>query len=316
VPRVAPFFRRFVTTELVLGISVLLAVGLLTSLPPARTTATAPSLTAKATVNDLDLAISIDPGRVGLNTFTLQVTSGGQPVIGAKQVALRFTPTLANLAPSQAILQDQGGGKYSARGAYFSLPDNWQVQAVVRREGKFDAFANFNFPLGATAQATAFPWNRVTGGLLLLIAVLLYFAVRGLPPLASLGRVGRLAPSLALCAVGLVVYYQQPPSQGGGPVNPIPPNTDSVNAGHALFTANCVPCHGVSGHGDGPVGLTLNPRPADLTLHAVPGVHTDGQLWTWITNGYPGSVMPAFKNVLSDNDRWNLVNYIRTLAPH
>ena len=64
------------------------------------------------------------------------------------------------------------------------------------------------------------------------------------------------------------------------------------------------------------MGLTLNPRPADLTLHAVPGVHTDGTLWNWITNGYPGSVMPAFKSVLSDNDRWNLVNYIRTLAQY
>ena len=87
-------------------------------------------------------------------------------------------------------------------------------------------------------------------------------------------------------------------------------------AGHTLFVANCVPCHGVTGKGDGPAGLTLNPRPADLTLHAVPGVHTDGVLWDWITNGYPGSVMPAFRNVLSDTDRWNLVNYIRTLSPN
>src|SRR5262249_47147274 len=136
---------------------------------------------------------------------------------------------------------------------------------------------------------------------------------RGLAAVQRLGRAAPIVPALALCAVGLVVYYQTPAAPGSGPVNPIPPNTDSVNAGHALFTQNCVPCHGVAGHGDGPVGLTLNPRPADLTLHAVPGVHTDGQLWTWITNGYPGSVMPAFKSVLSDNDRWNLVNYIRTL---
>ncbi len=313
---VATFFRRFVTTEVTLGVTLLLAVGVLINLPPARTNATAPQLPAKASVNDLNLVITIDPGRVGLNTFTLQVTSGGQPVVGAKQVALRFTPTIANLAPSQAILQDQGNGTYSARGAYFSLPDNWQVQAVVRRENQFDAFANFSFPLGATAQAAAFPWNRVNGGLLLVTAVLLYFAVRPMNLAARLGRAGTLAPAVALCAVGLVVYYQTPPSLGSGPVNPIPPNTDSVNAGHALFTTNCVPCHGVSGHGDGPVGLTLNPHPADLTLHAVPGVHTDGQLWTWITNGYPGSVMPSFKNVLTDSDRWNLVNYIRTLAPH
>ncbi len=74
-------------------------------------------------------------------------------------------------------------------------------------------------------------------------------------------------------------------------------------------------CHGPTGKGDGPLGLTLVPRPADLTIHAVPGVHTDGQLYEWITNGFPGSAMPAWRNSLSDTDRWNLVNFIRTMAP-
>ena len=254
---------------------------------------------------------------MGLNTFTLSVTSGGQPLVGAKEVALRFTPTIAALAPSQAELKDLGNGQYSVRGAYFSLPDIWQVQAVVRRDSRFDAFANFNFPLGATATATAFPWHRVNGGLLLISAVLL-FAVLSRVPLKGrrLGPAVTWASSMALCVAALAVYYQAPPSLNSGPVNPIPPNPDSVAIGRPLYLANCLPCHGPAGKGDGPVGLTLNPRPADLSLHAVPGVHTDGQLWTWITNGYPGSVMPSFKAVLTDDQRWNVVNYVRTLAPH
>jgi hypothetical protein len=56
-------------------------------------------------------------------------------------------------------------------------------------------------------------------------------------------------------------------------------------------------------------------RPADLSQHAVPGVHTDLQLFEWIGDGFPGSRMPAFKSSLSEKDRWNLVNFIRTLAP-
>jgi copper transport protein len=148
--------------------------------------------------------------------------------------------------------------------------------------------------------------------------VLIFFALARIP-LAKrhVARMGRFAwaPAVALCAVGLVVYYQSPPQPNSGPVNPIPPNSDSVARGHALYLANCLPCHGVAGKGDGPVGLTLNPRPADLSAHAVPGVHTDGQLYAWITGGFPGSVMPSFKSVLTDDNRWDLVNYVRTLAP-
>jgi mono/diheme cytochrome c family protein len=82
-----------------------------------------------------------------------------------------------------------------------------------------------------------------------------------------------------------------------------------------LYQANCVACHGESGKGDGPVGLTLRPPPADLTQHAVPGVHTDGQLFEWIGQGYPGSVMPGFEGRLTEEERWHIVNFMRTLAP-
>ena len=146
--------------------------------------------------------------------------------------------------------------------------------------------------------------------------MLIFFALARIPlGTRRLPRLGNWAPAIALCAVGLVVYYQSPAAPNSGPVNPIPPNSDSVARGHALYLANCLPCHGVAGKGDGPVGLTLNPRPADLSAHAVPGVHTDGQLYSWITDGFPGSVMPSFKNVLTDDNRWDLVNYVRTLAP-
>jgi mono/diheme cytochrome c family protein len=61
--------------------------------------------------------------------------------------------------------------------------------------------------------------------------------------------------------------------------------------------------------------LTLIPPPADLYQHTQPGVHPDGRLYDWITNGFSGnSQMPIFKDILTDDDRWNVVNYIRTFA--
>jgi mono/diheme cytochrome c family protein len=121
---------------------------------------------------------------------------------------------------------------------------------------------------------------------------------------------------LTLLMIGLGIFYlTRPIPVSNEQANPIPPNSDSVEAGQTIFITTCAPCHGVTGKGDGPVGVALNPRPADLTQHAIPGVHTDAQLYEWITNGFPASRMPAFKSTLSDTDRWNLVNFIRTLAP-
>ncbi len=251
-------FRQIVTSEVTLGAAVLLAAGLFTSLPPARSAATAPEIRRTATADDLQVTLIITPGRVGLNTFTVKATAGGQPVIGAKEVALRFTPATANVAPSEVKLAEQGGGVYGIKGAYLGLPDTWQVQAVVRRQDKFDAYANFDLALAGT-NASVFPWNRLNGGLLLLSALLLLFALSALPRFARQPLAPRsLAPALALFAAGLFVFYQPQPGPKPGVVNPIPPNPTSVAAGQGLYQENCLPCHGPAGKGDGPVGLTLN----------------------------------------------------------
>jgi copper transport protein len=97
--------------------------------------------------------------------------------------------------------------------------------------------------------------------------------------------------------------------------DPILSSPASIASGQTLYQQHCLSCHGPSGRGDGPAGLMLFPRPADLSVHAIPGVHSDEQLFEWITEGLPGSVMPAFEMTLTDEERWHLVNFIRTLAP-
>jgi mono/diheme cytochrome c family protein len=73
---------------------------------------------------------------------------------------------------------------------------------------------------------------------------------------------------------------------------------------------NCVTCHGASGKGDGPAAAALPPpKPADWTSAKVQA-ESDGELFWKISNGR--GAMPPWKH-LPEKDRWEIVNYIRTL---
>jgi copper transport protein len=311
-------FRRLITSEAMLGAAVLFSVAALTTLPPASVTEE-PSLGGRQEVDDLEISLEITPGRPGINTFLVTVTSDGEPEFAIREVSLQFTPATVDLPPSSITLIGEGEGQYSFLGGSLALPDTWQVQVAVRRLDAFDSFANYELevgtPGGDVAAGQGFPWQRLAGIFLLAAAIFFWLAV-GL--LARNSRrspaLGRL-PAVFLALAGVVVFLQTPVSeQPVETLNPIAPNADSIAIGQSLYQENCTPCHGVSGAGDGPVGLTLNPPPADLTVHTAPGVHPDARLYDWITNGFPGSVMPAFREQLSDEERWHLVNYIRTLA--
>jgi mono/diheme cytochrome c family protein len=93
--------------------------------------------------------------------------------------------------------------------------------------------------------------------------------------------------------------------------DPIPPDDRSLSVGQQAYTTYCEACHGESGRGDGPAGLRLVPRPADLRIHTAPGVHSDGEMLYWVSYGFPGSAMPAWKDTLTEEQRWDVINYIR-----
>ncbi len=85
---------------------------------------------------------------------------------------------------------------------------------------------------------------------------------------------------------------------------------DQVAAGKALFTQNCVLCHGDQGNGKGPAGVALNPPPANFTDAQMMSAHTSQELFDTMTNGK--GMMPAFKSTLTDDQRWSLVDYLWT----
>ncbi|MDY8134536.1 cytochrome c [Aquimarina sp. 2201CG5-10] len=85
----------------------------------------------------------------------------------------------------------------------------------------------------------------------------------------------------------------------------------AAKKGKKIFMKRCAVCHGESAKGDGAVGARLNPKPADLTSDRVQN-QVDGEIFWKITNGR-GS-MPNWGSILSDEERWNLVNFINTFA--
>ncbi len=93
----------------------------------------------------------------------------------------------------------------------------------------------------------------------------------------------------------------------------VPYQAASVAEGAMLFHEHCARCHGPGGRGDGLEGGGLPKPPADLTATHVLH-HTAGDLFWWLTNGIPGSGMPAFGGALTEAERWDVINFLRTLS--
>lgn len=85
----------------------------------------------------------------------------------------------------------------------------------------------------------------------------------------------------------------------------------SNDKGKSIYQTRCVICHGDKGEGDGPAGKALTPPAASHASAAVQS-QTDGELFWKISEGR--GAMVGWKLILSEEERWALVNYIRTLA--
>ncbi len=105
------------------------------------------------------------------------------------------------------------------------------------------------------------------------------------------------------------------PAPYGGLTDPLPNTSATVAAGKRLYAANCATCHGASGEGDGPAAAGLSPPPANLRalVHSPMG-REDYLMWAISAGGAVyGTAMPAFKESLPEDARWQIVRYLKTL---
>jgi uncharacterized membrane protein len=331
--------NRQVAVEAGVSLVLMLSVAVLvqTSTPRSSTTnaaSTRPALpfTAIANADDLYLHVQVAPNQVGDNRFWLHLYhEDGSPVGEVQLVQLRFKFRDASIGQSSVDLEPLGQDTFAVEGAYLSQPGTWDLSAYIRRRGLDDTLAQVSVevPLpGANVTgsdawqnpAPAFPPIVLAAfGLMALGAIPLLWrqplkeAWPRLYPAFQKAGIFLLLIVLALCIdqlfnIGVLASSSEH-------IHRIPPSVASLEKGKALYEERCLPCHGQTGLGDGPAALALYPRPANLQVHMVPGVHTDEQIFEWITNGYPNSAMPAFKDVLTEAERWHVLNYIRTLTP-
>ncbi len=93
--------------------------------------------------------------------------------------------------------------------------------------------------------------------------------------------------------------------------NPVPADEKSITLGKKIYIRECLSCHGVTGKGDGPAAKDLE-RPVGNLQDSHFQEHTDGALFWKITQGK--KPMPTFEKTLTEEERWVVINYIRTLV--
>jgi mono/diheme cytochrome c family protein len=107
------------------------------------------------------------------------------------------------------------------------------------------------------------------------------------------------------------VPIQGPVLIDGAPATqPLPSTPASIARGKELYSLNCLLCHGPQGAGNGPVSGFFTPKPANLTVDVVQKL-PDSEIFLVITQGR--GAMPSISENLDVADRWDVINFVRTL---
>ncbi len=318
-PRARTALRTLVGAEIVLAVSVLLVVGFLTEREPARQVSGEAPLAVEGVgaSGDTSVRVRVVPGRPGPNTLEVEVASpaGGRAVDAEVELQLRYLDTDLGTTVERPVRTEDG--RFAVETDAFALAGMWQVLAIVRQPGAFDARVPVRLNIGSpraigvaevdAAVAVRF-WGLALAGMGFVLA-LATLARQGWAARARQAGTGAGFAAILLGAGLLIIGPPQGVSVSA--VNPIPPDDVSVSAGRAIYEAECVSCHGPAGRGDGPLAATLDPPPLDLVIH-VP-LHPDDALFGFVFNGIEGTGMPAFGERYGELDTWHIINFIQTL---
>jgi mono/diheme cytochrome c family protein len=111
---------------------------------------------------------------------------------------------------------------------------------------------------------------------------------------------------------GALPELQDAPAAYAGKLNPLSTRTTANAAGQYLYEQHCASCHGPAGLGDGPISASLDPAPTDLV--GLVTTAPDDYLFWRVTEGMPGTSMPAWKRILTEEEIWQTLAYVRSLT--
>ena len=189
---------------------------------------------------------------------------------------------LANAVPAKHETIDHW--PYPFRFSIDATWDDWLVQTLVSIGVTLLILTGTMIVLGRTRQWGA--WRRIA-----------------IP--AFLGLLGIASTFYPIAVQSYPETYRK---------TPVPFDAISIANGAGLFAANCVPCHGPQAKGNGVLAKTLPKQPVDLLTEPHTAMHTAGDFFHWLTYGRFNGVMPAFGEKFSEEERWDLLNFLHANA--
>ena len=347
LPQLEANLRSLVKVEFALAIVLLAVVALLVQITPTRGRLDASSpaegqFVATAEEGGIQVTLVIDPNQPGINTFEVFLTGAVEAV---ERVRLDITPAGRPAAEARLILDDSNPPTfYLGQGPFLSSAGEWQVVVDIRRSAGAGNDLSLPIPVNVPGIAGTLQPAKLSGdfsspislslvsaillasaGVLAVIIVMVSIRRPGLTagyagllaeemsfrlprvrPIWSLGVLIVLGIGLGILIGSHVDEPLSPDAASSG--NPVAASSESIARGQMLFLQNCTMCHGETGRGDGPLAASLSIQPANFYDH-IP-YHVDQFFFGVITNGL-GSIMPSFKDSISEEDRWNILNYLR-----
>lgn len=304
--------------ETALALATLLAVAVLSATPvpePAFLDAAPPAPEAAQQVGAVEVHMAVIPGGPGINTYDISLTRDGAALEGAA-VRVQFVyPELDRRGPAQQA-DAVAGSLYAAAGAEIDRAGRWLALVDVTPPDGEPLRAAFAWDISAAAGVIE---TRPPGLLNLLalaavVGALLYAALPALRRLArwldwspaSVALAASAIGGLAIILVGAAVLmaqgqavYEASLNPAPQAVNPVLPDAESLARGRALYTEHCAP-------------VWADQRDAETLRARLPHLR-DEDLFTLTGAGWLR--LPPCTGDLSAAERWDVVNYLRTLPP-